>query len=275
MPLTKEVIDTLIEDNSWESYMEITAENVSFTINKVQKPEIAPSIEKSVESIWAQKLKEAQKQGQTLTSNSIFGIKSTERTGNKYILNIYETSYKYVIATRNFQIPGYHEYFLGMRGICFFEISEAKYIILGERRKEMTYMGGDFEPVPGGLLEPDDLKSDNPVGTALLRELHEEIPPTKEKDISQIEVVSLKKNRQYVSVDIRFLIELNKKWQKNYKIHQKTDYVEIHPLEGKFPEHKNIIGVPVNYLSKFILTHKDRLAHSKDVFLDLHSKKCL
>lgn len=275
MPLAQDTINALIKDNSWEPYTEISEENIFFTLNNVHKPEIDFSIEKRIESIWAQKAKEAQKQGQTLTSNPILGIQSIERTGNKYILNIYETSYKYVIATRNFQIPGYLEYFLGVRGICFFEVDEAKYVILGERKKEMTYMGGDFEPVPGGLIEPDDLKSDTPVRTALLRELQEEIPPTKEKDIAQIKVISLKKNKQYVSVDIRFWIELNKKWQENYKIHQKTDYVEIQPLEGKFPEHKNIIGIPVNYLSEFILTYKDRLAHSKDVFLDLYSKKCL
>jgi len=242
---------------------------------KSKRPEIDTTIEKRIESIWNQKVKEVEEQGRTLTSNPIFGVQSIEKTENKYILNIYETTYKYVIATRNFQIPGYYEYFLGVRGICFFEVNETKYIILGERKKEMTYMGGDFEPVPGGLLEPDDLKSDTPIKTALLRELQEEIPPTKEKDISQIKVVSLKKNKQYVSVDIRFLIELSKKWQENYKIHQKTDYVEIHPLKGKFPEHKKIIGVPINYLSEFILAYKDRLAHSKDVFLDLHSKTCL
>lgn len=275
LPLTKDVIDVLTENNNWECYVEIAEEDISFAVSKTQRQAINPFIEKRIESIWIQKSKKIKAQGRALTSNPIFGIQSIEKTGNKYILNIYESTYKYVIATRNFQIPRYHKYFLGVRGICFFEISEAKYIILGERNKEMTCMGGDFEPVPGGLLEPDDLKSDNSIRTALLRELHEEIPPTKEKDISEIKVVSLKKNRQYVSVDIRFLIELNKKWQENYEIHQKTDYVEIQPLEGKFPEHKNIIGVPVNYLSKFILTYKDRLAHSKDVFLDLHSKKCL
>ncbi|KYK36496.1 MAG: hypothetical protein AYK19_08470 [Theionarchaea archaeon DG-70-1] len=132
MPLAQDTINALIKDNSWEPYTEISEENIFFTLNNVQKPEIDFSIERRIESIWAQKVKEAQKQGQTLTSNPIFGVQSIERTENKYILNIYETTYKYVIATRNFQIPGYYEYFLGVRGICFFEVNETKYIILGE-----------------------------------------------------------------------------------------------------------------------------------------------
>ncbi|KYK36497.1 MAG: hypothetical protein AYK19_08475 [Theionarchaea archaeon DG-70-1] len=88
-------------------------------------------------------------------------------------------------------------------------------------------------------------------------------------------MVSLKKNKQYVSVDIRFWIELNKNWIEKYKTRQKTDYLEIHPLQEEFPEHESIIGVSVTYLSEFILKYKERLTHSKDAFLDLHNKKYL
>lgn len=59
------------------------------------------------------------------------------------------------------------------------------------------------------------------------------------------------------------------------KFPKKADYLEIQSLSERFPEHKCIMGVPVGCLSEFILTYKDRLAHSKDAFLDLHNQKYL
>ncbi|KYK38745.1 MAG: hypothetical protein AYK18_16740 [Theionarchaea archaeon DG-70] len=268
MSLTQDAISIIMKKNFWEPYIEIEEQNILFAINRIQKPKINPIAEKRVEDIWAQKVNESKERGRTLTSDPLFGVLSVEQEGNKCILNVYESEYKYVVASRNFQIPGYCEYFLGVRGICFFESNEVKYIILGERKKEITYMGGDIEPIPAGLIEPEDLK-DDPVRTALMRELREEIPPTDEDDVVRITPITLKRNRQYVSFDIRCLVELNSRWLRKYKICQKTDCIEIQSAKNDFPEHERIIGVSTTHLSTFILANGGRLTHSKDAFLDI------
>lgn len=83
-------------------------------------------------------------------------------------------------------------------------------------------MGGDFEPVPGGLIETDDLMSHDLIRTALIRELNEEIPPTGEEDLCRIKLLSLKKNKRYISADIKFFVELRKEWIGRYEISQKS-----------------------------------------------------
>ena len=271
MSLTQDAVGILMKENPWESYLEIKEQDIFFTINRIQKPQIDPIVKKRVEDIWAQKVKESKEQGKTLTSDPLFGVLSAEQEGNKCTLNVYESEYKYVIASRNFQIPGYCEYFLGVRGMCLFESNEIKYILLGERKKEITYMGGDIEPIPAGLIEPDDL-IDDPVRTALMRELKEEIPATDEDDVVKITPITLKRTRQYVSFDIRCLVELNSGWLKKYKIRQKNGCMEIQFPKKDFPEHKNIIGVPATQLSTFILANERRLTHSKDAFLDIQEE---
>jgi 8-oxo-dGTP pyrophosphatase MutT (NUDIX family) len=265
MFLTKDAMHILMEDNTWEPCIDIEEDSI-FTIHIIQN-RTNPSIEKKVESLWQQKLKE----GKILTPDPVFGVQAIERSNNTCILNVYETTYKHVIAARIFQIPDYCEYFLGVRGICFFDLEETKYIIIGERKKETTFMGGDFESVPAGLIEPGDF-IDDPIRGALMRELKEELPPTDENDVVRIKPITLKRNRQYVSFDIRYLVELDKGWLKKYRICQHADYLEILPLRGEFPEHESIIGVSTIHLSAFILTNAARLTHSKDAFLDICKK---
>ena len=132
-------------------------------------------------------------------------------------------------------------------------------------------MGGDIEPIPAGLIEPDDLV-DDPVRTALVRELKEEIPLTDEDDVVRITPLALKRNRQYVSFDIRCLVELSNGWLKKYKISQETGYIEIQSSKKDFPEHKRIIGVSIAHLSTFIISNRGKFTHSKDAFLDIQKK---
>ena len=272
MSLTQDAVGIVMKENLWEPYLEIRDQNIFFTVNRIQRPQINPTVEKRVEDIWAQKVKESKEWERTVTSDPLFGVLSVEQDGNKYTLNVYESEYKYVVASRNFQIPGYCEYFLGVRGICFFESNGEKYILLGKRKKGITYMGGDIEPIPAGLIEPEDLV-DDPVRTALMRELKEEIPPTDEDDVVRITPITLKRNRQYVSFDIRCLVELNRAWLKKYEICQKTGCMEIQSPKNDFPEHKNIIGVSTTHLSAFILANGGRLTHAKDAFLDIQKER--
>ena len=80
-----------MKKNLWESYLEIEEKDIFFTINRIQKPQIDPIVEKRVEDIWAQKVKESKEQGRTLISNPLFGVLSAEQEGNKCTLNVYES----------------------------------------------------------------------------------------------------------------------------------------------------------------------------------------
>lgn len=137
MPLSKKALDILGKNNKWKPLVETGRGDFSFTIDNVQEQAPDPSIERRVNSIWNQSLKRAENEGKILISNPIFGLQSIKRINNTYILNLYETTYKYVLALGKFQIPSHHEYFVGVRGVCFFKINKGRYILLGKRKREI------------------------------------------------------------------------------------------------------------------------------------------
>ncbi len=255
--------------NNWTHLIDVNNLSYSLHFDLVKSPNIGQEKEEKVKAIWSEKFKEAKKKGNILFPGPIMGMKSVSKDRNKINFKLFETNYRYVIASREMNLSPQYDYFIGIRGICHVKIDKQDCIVIGTRSPKTTDMKGVFESIPAGILVPEDLKKQKPLETRLVNEFKEELAIKDDIKIKGMNLISIKGCKDAVSVDIRFLFEVENDWLDHFEVNKHNNFYDVIPIKGSFPEHRTVYLVPLTSLSDFIETYKDSWAVSKDILLDL------
>jgi len=268
--LTTEAKRILNKDNKWKHIIDINNLSDDLNFDLVENPNIGQVKEKRIEAIWSEKFKKAKKKGNLLFPGPIMAMKSVSRDRNKINFKLFETNYKYVIASREMNLSPQYDYFIGIRGVCKVEIDNQICIIIGARSPKTTDMKGTLESIPAGILTPKDLRKQKPLENRLINEFKEELAIKKKIRIKNMNLISIKGCKESVSADIRYIFEVENDWLDHFEVNKNDNFHNIIPLKGSFPEHRAVYLVPIASLSDFIETHKDSWAITKDILLDLY-----